>query len=435
MVWPDAPALVPFVRLRAVMFRSPFLLIFIFAAGCGRIAAASFTPESAAAQAIRQNTGLRAARLRVDEARGRLQQSGRLANPELEVDFTRKSRDAEGSLGLSVLQKFPVTQRLALERSVSRAQLAGAEAEVRDAARKLAAEVRAAAVRVLALSTQESLRREQLSTSRELSGFLRQRAEAGEVPRFEATQAEIEEQQLTLELAKLAAERAAALAALRPLLGLLPNAPLSIAGPLAPRRLARFGGERSDVTVARAQVEAATHATALARAARWEDIGVGFGVTHERTKDEPNPLEKNTVIGLRATLPLPLWNDQRGRIFEADAAARRAGLELDAVRGRAEGETAVAAAEAAGFERVAAQIDRELLPRARSAEEQVRAANTAGLAPFAEVIRARTRRLELEQRRLDAVRDWHLAVIRLEAAHGRSFLSGAPPASPARPRR
>ncbi len=396
------------------------LFILTLALGVGRLVAVTLTPEAAAAMAERHNPGLQAARWRVQEARGRLLQSGRLSNPEVGMDFTRKRREPEGSVAVGVMQKFPVTQRLSLERAVSSALLDAAEAEVRDAARKLVAEVRAAAVRVLALEAQTTLRQEQVGTSRELSGFLRQRAAAGELPRFDVTQAEMEEQQLALDLTKLAAEKRAALGLLRPLLGLPADAQLGIAGQLEPLRAATAYPERGDIAAARAQVEAAARSTILVRATRWEDVGVGFSVTRERTKDDPTGFESDTVFGLRTTIALPLWNDQRGRIFEADASARRTERELAALRGRAQGEVASARAEAAGFKLVARQIEREMLPRARSAEEQVKAANTSGQAPFAEVLRARARRLELEQRRLDALRDWHLATIRLEEAAGRT---------------
>ena len=73
----------------------------------------------------------------------------------------------------------PLTARLRHEKAASRAELAAAEAEVRDAERKLAAEVSASAVKLLALSGQRDLRDRQLGNSRELSGFLLKRAGRG----------------------------------------------------------------------------------------------------------------------------------------------------------------------------------------------------------------------------------------------------------------
>ncbi|RYG27775.1 MAG: hypothetical protein EON93_19830, partial [Burkholderiales bacterium] len=49
----------------------------------------TLTPQQAAEYAVRHNPSLAAARLRIEEARGRLQNSGRLANPELEGTFMK----------------------------------------------------------------------------------------------------------------------------------------------------------------------------------------------------------------------------------------------------------------------------------------------------------------------------------------------------------
>jgi cobalt-zinc-cadmium efflux system outer membrane protein len=54
-----------------------------------------------AAYTRRHNPELAAARLRIDEARGRLLGSGRRANPEFGVDFKHDSRFEEGTVGVS----------------------------------------------------------------------------------------------------------------------------------------------------------------------------------------------------------------------------------------------------------------------------------------------------------------------------------------------
>src|SRR5262245_54871871 len=103
------------------MFRTSFLLSLCvlptWASG------ASFTVDAAADYAIKHNPVLAAARLRIEEARGRLQQSGRLSNPELELDFVRNTMGREGELGVSLMQRFPLTARLRHEKAVSRGEL------------------------------------------------------------------------------------------------------------------------------------------------------------------------------------------------------------------------------------------------------------------------------------------------------------------------
>ena len=136
------------------MFIRPSISLFVICAASAWADSVSLSVEGAAEHAIRHNPTLAAARLRIEEARGRLQQSGRLSNPELEFELTRNTIGREGSASVALMQRYPLTSRLRHEKAVTRAELSAAEAEVRDAERKLAAEVRASAVKLLALNGQ-----------------------------------------------------------------------------------------------------------------------------------------------------------------------------------------------------------------------------------------------------------------------------------------
>src|SRR5437870_1153509 len=125
-----------------------FIFIFLTGAVLAHAGGVALTVDGAADYALKHNPALAAARLRIDEARGRLLQSGRLSNPELEVEYSHMTRGQEGALGISLIQRFPLTARLRFEKDVSRAELAAAEAEVRDGERKLAADARALAVKI-----------------------------------------------------------------------------------------------------------------------------------------------------------------------------------------------------------------------------------------------------------------------------------------------
>lgn len=395
-----------------------FFILILSTATAGAV---TLTLERAPDYALEHNPQLAAARLRIEEARGRLQQSGRLGNPELELDFTRHTIGPEGSAGIALMQRFPITARLRHERAVSRAELAAAEAEVRDAARKLAAEVRAGAVRMLALRGQRGLRTRRLAHSRELSDFLRTRVKNGEASAVDASQVELESSQIEIESLQLAADEAALLGELRVLLGVTGGQPIAITGDLAPPRAVpasdRAAG-RPDILAAQARAEAARASVLEERARRWEDIGIGASYTRERSLDEPEPVETEQVIGLRFSLPLPLWNDNAGRIREAEAAAARAEKEADATRQIAHSEVAAARDAMRAYARLVGELDDKVLPAAARIEEQLQAGYSTGQSPLTDVLRARTRRLELERQRLDALRDYHLAGIRYEAARG-----------------
>lgn len=400
--------------------------IFLFFA-CATSALAgtvSLSIEGAADYALKRNPTLAAARLRIEEARGRLQQSGRLSNPELELDFTRNTVGREGSAGISLMQRFPLTSRLRHEKAVSRAELAAAEAEVRDAERKLAAEARTAAVKLLALSGQRDLRTKQLGNSRELSEFLNKRVAKAEASQVDVSQVELESRQIEVENLMLAADEAVLLGELRPLLGVVGDDRIEITGELpAPKGIpaTREVSGRADILAAESRAEAARSIVLEQRARRWEDVGIGASYTRERTLDEPEPIETEQIIGFRFSLPLPIWNNNSGRIREAEAAAARAEKEVDATKLTANSEVIAAQSAMRAYAKLIGELDDQVLPAATRIEEQLRASYSTGHTPLNDVLRARTRRLELQRQRLDALRDYQLARIRHSAATSQSY--------------
>ncbi|HEX8294815.1 MAG TPA: TolC family protein [Chthoniobacteraceae bacterium] len=378
--------------------------------------------------ALQHNPQLAAARLRIDEARGRLLGAGRLTKPELDVDFSQNVRMPERAVGIGFMQRFPLTARLRLEKAMSRAQLLAAEAEVRDAERKLTAEVRTAAVKLLAVRAQRDLREQQLTNSREQTKFITERVATGEAAAVDASMTELETQQLAVELLQLETSRAALLGELRPLLGVAASDGVEITGPLAapgavPARGATGEG-RADLEAARHTAEAARQSTSLARAQQWQDFGAGITASGERMEDAPEGISNDYFLGFKLSVPLPFWNKNEGGIAEAAAAATRAEKEIDALALNIGAEAEAARAEMAALAKLVAAMDSGLLPKATQVEEQLRTSYGTGQTPLTEVLRARSRRLELSQRRVDALRDYHLARVRYDAAIGRTFSTG-----------
>ena len=403
------------------MYRHLLVFPLLIASACA--GSVALTLDEAPRYALSHNPTLAAARLRIEEARGRLQQSGRLSNPELELDFTRNTRGPEGSAAIALMQRFPLTARLRHEKAVSRAELAAAEAEVRDAERKLSAEVRAAAVKLLALAGQRELRATQLGNSRELSGFLLKRVATGEASQVDASQVDLESRQIEVENLMLAADETVLLGELRPLLGIAGDDRISITGTLpAPKHIpaASEVAGRPDILAAQSRAEAARSFVLEQRARRWEDFGAGASYTRDRTLDLPEPVETDQIVGFRFSFPLPIWNDNSGRIREAEAASARAEKEVAAAQLGANAEVIAAAGAMGAYAKLISELDGKVLPAATRIEEQLRNSYSTGQTPLTDVLRARTRRLELQRQRLDALREYQLARIRHSAATSQS---------------
>lgn len=377
----------------------------------------------------RHNPSLAAARYRIEEARGRLTQTGRRSNPEIEFDFQHMPDFREGAVGVSLMQKFPLTNRLSLEKAVGSAELAAAESEVRDEERKLIGAAEVAAVKFVALNSHRALREKQLANSRASAEITTKRAAAGEASTVDAAQLQLESQQLVTELLLLDSERATLLGELRPLLGIRAGGALSITGSLpAPAALPSARPDvsrRADVVAAGHAAEAARQSADLARANKWEDFGVGLMAERSRSMDAPEGLTLETMIGVKFSFALPFWNKNEGRIAETTAALQRATKEIEARKIAASGEASGARGEMAALAKVIGELDTNLIPKARAIEEQLRQFYAAGQGTLPDILRATERRIAIESRRVDALRDYHIARVRHHAATGRNIRRAA----------
>lgn len=404
------------------MSRYFFITLFVALISPGH--AERFTLESGVTYALRHNPDLAAARLSIEEARGRLAQAGRWSNPELESELKPNLRGREFSIGVGFVQRFPLTNRLRLEKAVSQAQLAAAEAEIVAAERTLATSVRSRAVQWLVLQDRKALKARQILNSKELAATAATIASRAEGSTLEAAQLELEARQLALEVLQLEGEQAVLEGEVRPLLGLRAGAVEfygALPAPSIPGDATPALATRPDYQAAQARLEASRRSVEVAQAGRWEDIGVGLGAELERSEDAPEGLATDGFIGLRFSLPLPLWNKNEGRIQEASAAAARAEREAEALGRSVRAEAVAALGEMKAARRILDETNGDLLPMARALEEKL-ATYYKQAQPgtqLSDVLRSREKRLALEQAHLDALRTYHLARVRFDAAMGR----------------
>jgi len=401
---------------------SRLLSFYLLALLPASLSAESFTLDTAVARAVKSNPDLAAARWGIEQARGRLLQSGRMENPALEAELKPNVRGREFTFSVGFTQKFPRTHRLYLERAVSQAELAAAEAELRNAERLLRAEVRTAAIKLLAVQAKHRLVEAHKKNSVALAADADQTARAGEGSPLDAAHLELEVQRLSLDLLAADAESAALTGQLRPLLGLKSSQGLTISGELPLPE--RSGGEanprhRPDYQAAVAKEDAARAGVEVARSGSKEDATYGLYYEREHNDDAGEGLEKDDFIGFKFTLPLPFRNKNEGRIFEAEATAARARDERAALALKIHAEVAAARAEMAAAARIVEQTSGPLIAKAKELEARHEAASKLGQAPLVDVLRAREMRFDLEETRLHALRDYHLARARLIAAQAR----------------
>lgn len=369
-----------------------------------------------------QNPDLAAARLRIQEAVGRMNQSGRLSNPDLETSFEHNSRFREGKLEIGFSQRFPVTGRLQLEKDVSLTELKASEAEVREVERQIISKAREGVVKVLATRQRRGLLREQIGVSKEFADFLSGVAAKGEGSALDAGQAKLEATSLSMEIRQLDASETALVGELKPLLGMRPGESLSVSGSLPNPSIpsvATDPARRPDFQAAKLNAQAAAQGVALEQARRYDDVEGGFFAAAERTEDAPEGYENEAIIGLRFKVALPFWNKNEGAIQEAEAKKLRKEKEAIALGRGIRLEAEAARAEMTEWTRLIGEIDSTLLPLADEQSKLAEDAYRNGQGEIQSVLRSREKRLQLSAAKLDALREFHLARVRHESALGK----------------
>jgi outer membrane protein, heavy metal efflux system len=369
-----------------------------------------------------QNPDLAAARLRIQEAVGRMNQSGRLSNPDLETSFEHNSRFREGRLEIGFSQRFPLTGRLQLEKDVSLTELKASEAEVREVERQIISKAREAVVKVLASRQRRELLREQVGVSKQFADFLAEIAAKGEGSALDAGQAKLEATSLSTEIRQLDASETALVGDLKPLLGMRPGESLSVSGTLPSPSLPSVivdPAKRPDFQTAKLNAQAAAQGVTLEQARRYDDVEGGLFAAAERTEDAPNGYDNEAIIGLRFKIALPFWNKNEGAIQEAEARKKRMEMETIALGRGIRLETEAARAEMAEWARMVGEIDCTLLPLADEQSKLAENAYRNGQGEIQFVLRSREKRLQLSAAKLDALREFHLARVRHETSLGK----------------
>lgn len=372
------------------------------------------------ARVAAHHPGLRAARLAIDEARGRETASGRRSNPELGFEFKHDDRFGEGAMGFSFDQRFPLTARLRLEKQVSALEVKTAELEVAEQQRGLAEEALLVAVKLLSLDRQRELRKQQVELAQKLADFAVKRAESGEMSALDAAQAQIDAQRAILDERLLDAERTTLIGELRPLLGIPASDGVVIIGALPEMMMpeAKDWSTRPDFQLAKLKEKLAASRIDLARAGKWQDVSAGVFVEGERTEDEPGGLRRTPFAGVRLSVPLPIWNKNEGAVQTATASAQRAALETKALAQHIAQEMAAAREQMTAQLKLADETRTRLLPLVVQQTENLQKAFEQGQADLVALLRAREQALQLEAAGIAATREFHLARVRYESANG-----------------
>lgn len=383
------------------------------------------TVDNAIAHALAHNRDLAAASLGAETARGRVDQAGLRANPVLDAGLQSDlltGNDGGRKLDLGVSQALPLGNRLKEAQAVAQVDVTVAGANLANRRRQIAGAVTAGYVEIFALDRQVALRDGLLSVGARLLDLAGKRARLGEVSAVEVTAASLEQARLRQEKSTLLAERAARIQALKPLLGLVAADDLEVAGDLEQLALALDQGpaenqsawQRPDRRAAELAIERLEAEQRVARVEVRGDLTVGAGYEYERSPGGG----ADHLLGVKFSVPLPVRNQNQGRLRELRAEHTRAERELAALDLTITAEVTAARQRVAQFRQILADYRRDVSPLAAAAEKELADAYAQGQVGMFLLIQSQQQRLALQAGEIDALAALARAAADLQTATG-----------------
>ncbi len=352
----------------------------------------ALTLDEAIRLALANNPSLRASGAQLDAAAARASQARRWSNPELELAAeewpTEKGKgfsDAKQTIG--VAQTLPFPGKKSLDRRIGNEGVKLSEAEVALRRTELVRDVKAAFFNVLAAAQRRTVADELLKVAESSAATARKRVDAGAAAYQEQLRAEILLEQARVELSNDQRALEVARQSLVTLLGRPDFNDAPLAGTLAespnPAVVELSATEvltrHPSFRAAQANVDRARLESRRARLEPYPDVKAGVAGGRLGETDE-------SIIELRFSVPLPIFDTGKGKRREADANLTRAEAELHAVRQQLEREFANALGRCRVTATQAANYRENILPKANEALHLVRTGFEEGKFGFIDLL-------------------------------------------------
>lgn len=373
---------------------------------------AALTLEEALERAQQSAPAIVAARMRIEEARGRVPLP--FPNPAVEAKAGRRS----GALpttdyGVELGQDLELPQARRARRDAARAGVTQEEQRAREAERETLREVATALLRAVEAreraATAESSRR----LADDALRIAERRYAAGDVAQLDVNLARTAVARGNGEARIANATLSGRTAQLQALLGL--TEPVTVSGslrdlaPLTATDLFAYAASRPDVRILDAEIAEAEADQRLARTLRWPGLGVVASYASEEG-------DRIVLGGLALTLPL----FDRGQVANAVARARLARLhaQREALIRTIEAEVRGAVTTHDALRAAASDYERTVLPLVDENEKLALESYEAGQIGLADLLLVRREALDARRDFLDQLIETRLAEVELRALAG-----------------
>ena len=382
-------------------------------------AASGFNFEDIYELAERDNLLVNAVRRRRAVAEAEVIIAGERPNPDFITAHTR----SEPKLNYSVSQLVELGGKRGRRIDVARNELRLTELELDAALRALRHDVRAAYFGVLLARDNVDLGRDVLAQAKELADIAQARYDAGDIAQFEVFQVNLGVSRVTNELARLENLELVARSTLNQLLNRVPDAPLDLRDTLSlkiatvstPDLIQQALTQNVELKSAEQQIATEQSRLRLARAQRVPDLTLEPGV------EALDSAFTHPGFKMQVTVPVPIFNRQRGEIEKSSAMLDQLRAERDAARQRISAEIGRAALNLESARKQVEFYETKLLPDAERVRQMAVESYQAGQTGLLSVIDATRNARDVRQAYLQALFDYQSAVADLEQAAGVRF--------------
>lgn len=382
----------------------------------------SLSKQAAVALALNNNKSLAAARITVEQAEARRSQAGRLTNPALRVDYSSDqvfNNEGESRFGIGFEQAFPITKRLSLLKEIADIEIELAKAEIEDQERHLQQAVETTILIIAETMEEIELREAQTILLQRLSEFVQSRVRAGEASNLEVNQVKLELFSIHEEIHELENDQSDEKGHLRQLMGLEPETPLQIdysyVKPTAARQFPVVTESslqnHPELRQKRLLAEIAGSHSSLAMADRWEDLTVGLFFSNNRNIDEPVGRTNDNFLGLTFRLPMPVHNNNQGRITERRLQQRQYQLELEALTLEKRNQARTLEIKMTNLFKQIDEYETEVTQLVEENLQDMSAAYESGLISLTDLFRIQEQRLSIEIFQLTLLHDYEQALV------------------------
>lgn len=367
--------------------------------------------DDAVAQALASDPGLRAAGAGVDAARGGVRQARVRPNPELSADVEnfngrgdlRGLSGAESTFSLS--QEVELGGRRPARIGLADRELHGAELERILRGLDLARDVQTAYYDALAAREMVGIAEERLKTAQVLNSSVARRVAAARDPIMAGARAEAGLAEANTALERARADAATAQARLFSLMGVEPSASLSGSDFALPvtsdHEHAVVGDGSPDIARLIAERDRTSAAVRVERSLSWQNPTLSLGYRRFEDRNGDGAL----VAGF--SVPLGIFDRNRGSVARARAEEQRADFELEA------GRRAIAREYAALHRSILTEADQvrsietQVIPQAERALSLAQNGYDRGAFSYLDVLDAQRALTDARQSRVESLKSFH----------------------------